>query len=249
MITLTGSARLISDLHLQPEQTLVNARFERFLAQCAAARIDALFILGDLFEYWIGDDARSDAFNAHVASLLKGLANTGVRIFFQHGNRDFLIGSAMADACGMVLLPEIAQVGAGETAILLMHGDALCTDDVDYQQFRAMVRAPGWQSGFLARPLNDRLAEVARLRAGSKQAMQDKSAQIMDASPGAVIEALRQYGCHRLIHGHTHRPGVEQLMLDGQSAERWVLSDWTATRGDALLLDADGHLSRLALTD
>ena len=249
MITLSGSARLISDLHLQPEQTQVNARFECFLAQCATARIDALFILGDLFEYWIGDDARDDAFNAHIARLLKGLADTGVRIFFQHGNRDFLIGSAMATACGMSLLPEISQVGAGETAILLMHGDALCTDDLDYLQFRTMVRAPIWQTSFLARPLSERLAEVARLRAGSKQAMQDKSAQIMDASPGAVTDVLRQHGCRRLIHGHTHRPGVEHLMLDGQPAERWVLSDWTATRGDALVLDADGRLSRQSLVD
>ncbi|OHC60330.1 MAG: UDP-2,3-diacylglucosamine diphosphatase [Rhodocyclales bacterium RIFCSPLOWO2_02_FULL_63_24] len=240
MLTIAGTARLVSDLHLRAERPDLTRRFAAFLADTASAKVEALFILGDLFEYWIGDDDLADPFNAQVCALLRNLADRGTKIFFIAGNRDFLIGETFAAAAGMRLLDEIERVGAGGAATLLMHGDTICTDDLPYQQFRRMVRAKEWQSGFLARPLTERRAEVESLRRRSAEAMLGKTAAIMDANPEAIRRALETHGCNRLIHGHTHRPGCEQLDMASGSAERWVLSDWDTGRGDALEIDAAG---------
>lgn len=240
MLNLAGTARFISDLHLRAERPELCERFAAFLADTAAARTDTLFILGDLFEYWIGDDDLADPFNAHVCALLRTLADQGTRICFIAGNRDFLIGDRFAAAAGIRLLGETEKVGAGGTATLLMHGDTLCTDDLPYQEFRRLVRAPQWQANFLARPLAERRAEVASLRRRSAAAMQGKTAAIMDVNAAAVKAALAAHGCTRLIHGHTHRPGYEALALDHGQAERWVLSDWDTGRGDALEASATG---------
>lgn len=240
MLTIAGTARFVSDLHLRAERPDLTERFADFLADTGAANVDALFILGDLFEYWIGDDDLADPFNAQVCKLLRGLANQGTRIYFIAGNRDFLIGEAFAAATGVILLSETARVGAGGTPTLLMHGDTVCTDDVPYQQFRQMVRSKQWQTDFLARPLSERRAEVADLRRRSAEAMQGKTAAIMDASTNAIQAALTTHDCTRLIHGHTHRPGHEHIQLASGSAERWVLSDWDTGRGDALEIDAAG---------
>lgn len=241
MLTFIGTVRFVSDLHLTAERTTVNARFAAFLADTARTRVTALFILGDLFEYWIGDDDLADPFAAGIAGLLHQLATSGTRIFFIAGNRDFLLGDDFFHASKMQRLDDAEKLGAGDTVILLMHGDTLCTDDLAYQEFRRMVRSENWQREFLARPLAERRAEVADLRQRSQQAMQEKSPQIMDVNPDAVRSALAASGCTRLIHGHTHRPGHECLTLaDGRAAERWVLSDWGEGRGDALELDANG---------
>lgn len=240
MLTIAGTARFVSDLHLRAERPDLTRRFGDFLAATAAARVDTLFILGDLFEYWIGDDDLGDPFNAQVCKLLRDLADQGTRIFFIAGNRDFLIGETFAAAAGITLLEETATVGAGGTATLLMHGDTVCTDDIPYQEFRRMVRSPQWQADFLARPLPERRAEVASLRRRSAEAMQGKTAAIMDANDAAIREALTAHGCTRLIHGHTHRPGHEVIQLTSGDAERWVLSDWDTGRGDALEIDAAG---------
>ncbi|MCX7155921.1 MAG: UDP-2,3-diacylglucosamine diphosphatase [Rhodocyclales bacterium] len=240
MLAIAGTARFVSDLHLRAERPDLTRRFADFLAATAAARVGTLFILGDLFEYWIGDDDLGDPFNAQVCKLLRDLANQGTRIFFIAGNRDFLIGETFAAAAGMRLLSDVETVGAGDTATLLMHGDTVCIDDLPYQEFRRMVRSKQWQADFLARPLPERRAEVADLRRRSAEAMQGKTAAIMDANGAAIREALTAHGCTRLIHGHTHRPGREVIQLASGSAERWVLSDWDTGRGDALEIDAAG---------
>jgi UDP-2,3-diacylglucosamine hydrolase len=240
MLTIAGTARFISDLHLRAERPDLTARFAAFLADTAAAKIEALFILGDLFEYWIGDDDLADPFNAQVCKLLRDLADRGTRIYFIAGNRDFLIGGTFAAAAGMRLLSDVETVGAGGTATLLMHGDTVCTDDIPYQEFRRMVRSPDWQRTFLARPLAERRAEVGNLRRRSAEAMQGKTAAIMDANVDAIRTALTAHGCTCLIHGHTHRPGHEVIQLASGSAERWVLSDWDTGRGDALEISAAG---------
>ncbi|TRZ97187.1 MAG: UDP-2,3-diacylglucosamine diphosphatase [Rhodocyclaceae bacterium] len=240
MLTIAGPARFVSDLHLRAERPDLTERFAEFLTDTAASGVDTVFILGDLFEYWIGDDDLADPFNAQVCTLLRNLADRGTRIFFIAGNRDFLIGETFAAATGITLLNEIEKVGAGGTPTLLMHGDTVCTDDIPYQEFRKMVRSGEWQADFLARPLPQRRAEVESLRRRSTAAMQGKTAEIMDASAAAIRAVLTANGCTRLIHGHTHRPGRENIALADGVAERWVLSDWDTGRGDALEIDGTG---------
>lgn len=215
-------------------------RFAAFLADTAAANVESLFILGDLFEYWIGDDDLSDPFNADVCNLLRSAADMGVSLYFIAGNRDFLIGPRFAAAARMLLLDETAKVGAGGTATLVLHGDTICTDDLPYQEFRRLVRGEEWQQRFLARPLAERRAEVECLRRRSAAAMQAKSAEIMDANDDAIRATLMRHDCKRLIHGHTHRPGHEAIELPSGMAERYVLSDWDAGRGDALEIGPAG---------
>jgi len=240
MLTIAGTARFISDLHLRAERPDLTERFATFLAATAAARVATLFILGDLFEYWIGDDDLADPFNARVCKLLRDLADHGTRLFFIAGNRDFLIGKTFAAAAGIHLLDETTRVGVGGTATLLMHGDTVCTDDLPYQEFRQMVRTREWQTSFLSRPLTERRAEVESLRRRSAEAMQGKTAAIMDANAAAIRTTLTTHDCTRLIHGHTHRPGREDIALPDGTAERWILSDWDTGRGDALEISGAG---------
>ena len=253
MVTIAGITRFVSDLHLRPERPDLTERFSRFLVDCAEQQIDALFILGDLFEYWIGDDNLDDPFVATIVAALRQLSDRGTKLYFVHGNRDFLIGHAFAAATGATLLPDLTvlklgavPVGAGDTpqdnlasirtSVLLLHGDTLCTDDHAYQNFRRRVRAPEWQQQFLAQSLRARRAEVATLRRHSAEAIREKSAEIMDVSPNAVRQTLATSMCRVMIHGHTHRPGRE--VIDATTgSERWVLSDWEYERGDALELN------------
>ena len=252
MKTFAGTARFISDLHLRPDRADLTQRFERFLADCVASKIDALFILGDLFEYWIGDDDLDDPSIARVVESLRQTTQTGIELLFLHGNRDFLIGAQFARATQARLLPETyviearnLPVGAGDTLsnadpvgrtrILLLHGDTLCTDDHEYQNFRRTVRSVAWQEQFLAKSLTVRRAEVETLRQRSKEAVRHKSMDIMDVNSLAVRETLAVSACRIMIHGHTHRPGRE--VIDAAfGSERWVLSDWDDHRGDFLEL-------------
>ncbi|MCX7161545.1 MAG: UDP-2,3-diacylglucosamine diphosphatase [Betaproteobacteria bacterium] len=240
MLTIGGTARFVSDLHLRAERPDLTGRFAAFLGDTASARAGALFILGDLFEYWIGDDDLADPFNAEVCKLLRKLVDQGTPVFFIAGNRDFLIGETFAAATGVELLPETATIDVAGAATLLMHGDTVCTDDSAYQEFRRMVRTQEWQTDFLARPLPVRRTEIESLRRRSAEAMQGKTAAIMDANADAIRAALDAHGCTRLIHGHTHRPGHEEIRLGSGKAERWVLSDWDTGRGDALEIGAAG---------
>jgi UDP-2,3-diacylglucosamine hydrolase len=229
------STLFISDLHLTEERPEANERFIELLEGEGRAA-DALYILGDFFEYWIGDDDLGEPFNAVIAGLLKDLTQRGVRVYLMHGNRDFLIGEGFCAATGAELLgdPTVVQIGGTDT--LLMHGDTLCTDDVEYQAWRRKARDPAFQADFLAKPLGERRKAVAQMRERSRQVVQEKTAEIMDVSDDAVRQALRTHGVRRLIHGHTHRPGRHVVDVDGERCERWVLPDWYG-RGGYIQLD------------
>jgi UDP-2,3-diacylglucosamine hydrolase len=215
----------ISDLHLTFERERINQTFFRFLGS-AARSAGALYILGDLFDYWLGDDDLDDPFHRSVADRLRGLADSGCAVFFMHGNRDLLISNEFARAAGIRLLPDPALVDLFGIPTLLMHGDTLCTADRDYQLFRAHVHSASWQRETLAKPLAERRAMALKLRQRSETSKLAKPEQIMDVSPAAVEQAFIQYGCSHLIHGHTHRPARHEHLVAGKPCERWVLSDW-----------------------
>ena len=223
-------ALFISDLHLTEERPEANEQFIDFLeGRARGAR--ALYILGDFFEYWIGDDDLDEPFNAVMAGLLRRLTAGGVALYLMHGNRDFLIGERFCAATGAQLLsdPTVHEIGAVKT--LLAHGDTLCSDDLDYQNWRRIARSADWQRDFLARPRAERRAMVRGLREKSKEVIQAKTAEIMDVNEAAVVQALRGHGVTRLVHGHTHRPGRHALTVDARPAERWVLPDWYGRGG------------------
>lgn len=227
----------ISDLHLAPERPRITGEFLRFTRDIAPAA-EALYILGDLFEYWAGDDD-DDALGLEVAGALKTLSARGTRVILMHGNRDVLMGGALARRCGAVLAGDPLAVNLYGTPTLLSHGDALCTDDADYQRFRAYARDPGNQQKFLAQPLAARREQMRGMRAQSEASKQQKADAIMDVSPAAVEALLRGHGYPRLIHGHTHRPARHVHTVDGHVCERWVLADWYE-RGSCLRCDASG---------
>jgi UDP-2,3-diacylglucosamine hydrolase len=229
------STLFISDLHLTEERPEANERFIEFVEDTARG-VEALYILGDFFEYWVGDDDLEEPFNAVIASLLAGLSASGVRLYFMHGNRDFLVGERFCAASGASLLsdPVVHEIQGVQT--LLVHGDTLCTDDVEYQAWRRKARDPAFQADFLAKPVAERRRLTAQMREKSKEVVRGKTAEIMDVNAQAVAEALRRHGVRRLIHGHTHRPGRHKV---GSDAERWVLPDWYG-RGGYLEVDRRG---------
>ena len=215
---------LISDLHLDPRRPRILDLFADLLAG-EARRADALYILGDLFDSWIGDDDDA-ALAAQVAQTTRALRDSGVPIWFMHGNRDFLLGADYAARAGMSLLADPSVVELGGERVLLMHGDTLCTDDTEYLKFRALVRDPRWQAQFLAKPLTERRAFAAQARGESRRHTSAAKPEIMDVNQEAVAAAMRTHGVHKLIHGHTHRPATHRFQLDGHAAERVVLGDW-----------------------
>jgi UDP-2,3-diacylglucosamine hydrolase len=215
----------ISDLHLAPERARIVEQFFRFVSG-AAKGAEALYVLGDLFEYWVGDDDLDDPLNRSVAQGFAGLAANGTAVHFMHGNRDLLVGAEFAARSRAHLLSDPTLIELYGQPTLLMHGDTLCTDDLEYQKFRAYAHNPQNQARFLAQPVSARHTELAALRQKSESAKQDKTAQIMDVNVGAVERALREAGYPRLIHGHTHRPGRHVHRVDGRDCERWVLGDW-----------------------
>lgn len=229
----------ISDLHLCPSRPAATELFLSFLGG-PAARTDTLYILGDLFEYWAGDDHLSDPFNAGVCAAIKAVADRGIPVFFLAGNRDFLVGQGFADACSATLVAEPVIRNIAGTPALLLHGDTLCTDDVDYQNFRAMVRAPQWRDEFLSRPLAERIAVIEGLRERSTSEKRRKPMELMDTNNDAVTAAFREHGVTRMIHGHTHRLARHEHRVDGKSCQRWVLGDWSAAMGNCLSCTADG---------
>lgn len=236
----------ISDLHLDESRPDITAGLLRFLSEQAPAA-ESLYILGDLFESWIGDDEKSILADS-VATALRTLADRGIPIRFVHGNRDFLIGDDYAARCGMQLLGETTVIDLYGTATLLLHGDTLCTDDLPYQAFRAQVRESGWQQGFLAQPLQARRNFAAQARARSQQHTRNASMDIMDVAPAAVAEAFRLHGASRMIHGHTHRPAIHPgINVDARSCQRIVLGDWHE-HGSVLSVQPSGaSLLKLAL--
>ena len=228
----------ISDLHLAAERPQITAQFLRFTTDIAV-HAGALYILGDLFEYWVGDDDNDDPLDITVSSALKALAGRGVPVFLMQGNRDVLMGNAFAERCGAGLLDDPELIDLYGTPTLLTHGDALCTDDTDYQRFRAYARDPGNQARFLSQPLAARHEQMRGMRAQSVASKEQKSEAIMDVAQAAVEDLLRRHDYPRLIHGHTHRPARHTHIVDGHTCERWVLNDWYE-RGGYIRCDAAG---------
>ncbi|MBS0455768.1 MAG: UDP-2,3-diacylglucosamine diphosphatase [Proteobacteria bacterium] len=237
----------VSDLHLDPVRPHIVAGFREFLRE-QAAHADALYILGDLFEYWVGDDDPQPA-ASEVADGLSALAATGVPIFFLRGNRDFLLRDVYATRCGMRILPDPCVIDLYGQPVLLLHGDTLCSDDVAYQAFRAQSREPAWQEAMLAQPLPARiaLAQQARMQSIEHQraVRPDATAQaagredITDVSTATVAATFARYGVATMIHGHTHRPAMHTLDVAGQPRRRVVLGDWYE-HGSVLRADTDG---------
>lgn len=243
LLSLPANAQrlaFISDLHLDSNLPRTVASFVQFLENLPQ-HADVLLILGDLFEYWVGDDDIARGSNLIVAKALRQARAKHMLIYLQHGNRDFLLGENFAEISGVELLPEAVILEIADEPVLLLHGDTLCTDDVAYQEFRAQVRSPEWQRNFLAQPLAQRLVQVEALRQRSMQETAGKTSAIMDVNADAVQKALHRAGCHKLIHGHTHRPATHRGSVAGETYERWVLSDWdfdhAPIRGNALMID------------
>jgi UDP-2,3-diacylglucosamine hydrolase len=214
----------ISDLHLHPSRPVINQCFLGFLENIQGTA-EALYILGDLFETWVGDDHPEPSY-APVRRALKRCNRSGTPVFLLHGNRDFLLGERFAAETGCTLLEDPAHIELYGTRTLLMHGDALCTDDRDYQTLRARVRDPQWQRRALALPLEERLALAAQARELSALTTSDKNDEIMDVNQQEVLRMFATHDVRLLIHGHTHRPGIHQLEYAGRERRRIVLGAW-----------------------
>jgi UDP-2,3-diacylglucosamine hydrolase len=214
----------ISDLHLDESRPGIVAQFERFL-ETVAPSAEALFILGDLFEYWVGDDSITLPFPARVAAHLRAAAER-VPIRFMQGNRDFVAAAGFAAGTGAAIIPDPTEIDLYGTRTLLLHGDTLCTDDAAYQAFRTQVRDPKWQAAALARPIAERIAIAEDLRLKSEGAKQGKALAIMDVAPATVEQVFAATGCTQMIHGHTHRPARHVHSVKGVERTRWVLADW-----------------------
>lgn len=219
----------VSDLHLAEDRPATTERFARFVAE-AVPGADALYILGDLFEYWVGDDGLALPFPARVAGLLRQAARAAPA-FFMHGNRDFMVASRFCAETGVRLIADPTVVDLYGAPALLMHGDTLCTGDHAYLAFRAQVRNPAWQAAALARPLEERVAIAKGMRSRSEGAKDGKDEAIMDVAPEAVERAFVESGCALLIHGHTHRPARHVHAAGGRECVRWVLPDWYGDGG------------------
>jgi UDP-2,3-diacylglucosamine hydrolase len=215
----------LSDLHLAPERPAAVAAFEAFCGG-PARNAEAVYILGDLFDSWVGDDELGDRFASRVVAAIRGVTQAGVPVYVAHGNRDFLLGERFAAATGAALLPERQLLDLGGTPTLVSHGDELCTGDVAYQQYRARIRDPASQRRLLRLPLFVRRLIARWLRRKSRDATALKPESIMDVDQDAVTAAFRDYSVTRLIHGHTHRPATHLLEIDGRACERVVLADW-----------------------
>lgn len=227
----------IADIHLCAQEPAITAGFLRFLRE-DAPQADALYILGDLFEAWIGDDD-PQPLHRDIAAALNTLHQQGVPCFFIHGNRDFLVGQRFARDSSMQILPETKLLQLYGRRLLILHGDTLCTDDVGYQKFRKKVRNPLIQKIFLALPLKWRLSIAARMRADSKASNRGKSLDVMDVNPQAVINAMQENRAEWMIHGHTHRPAIHDVPLNGKTGHRAVLGAWHEA-GSMITVSANG---------
>lgn len=229
----------ISDLHISLEKPEITRRFLAFLRD-RAPKAAAVYILGDLFDAWIGDDDFTPPSNA-IRKQLKKLTDSGTAVYLQQGNRDFLLGEKFAKETGVILLDEYATINLQGVPTLLTHGDLLCTDDRAYQAFREKAHSPQWQQSVLSKPLFIRLLAARWYRLRSYFHKRKKAQDIMDVNQDTVIAVMRKHHCLRLIHGHTHRPAVHDCTIDGQSAQRIVLGAWSKQAGEVLCWDGDGY--------
>ncbi len=229
----------ISDIHLNPDQPDLYLQFEEFLQ---SIRNDArqLYILGDLFDYWIGDDGTELLGHQKAVHLLKETSRNGIELFIMHGNRDFLIGEQFADAVGATLISDPHLIEINSQPTLLMHGDSLCTDDVAHQHYRRTVLSPKWQINTLQLPLQERLNRAMALRGLSQSNKSEMSAELMDVNPDAVAEAILKANARLLIHGHVHKPGIHQHAVGGSQRDRYVLGDWGGTTEGVIRADQRG---------
>ena len=215
----------ISDLHLTPQRPKTNELFFEFLSTIKPTA-EALYILGDLFEFWVGDDAVKIVGQTEVFSALKQVTEEGVHVYFMHGNRDFLVGDEFAKKTGCQILPDPSEIKLGDLKVLLMHGDSMCTDDTAHQQFRDLVNDPNWRREFLSYPVTERMELALTARSQSALHKSMTSMEVMDVNSTAVERAIEQRNVDYLIHGHTHRPGIHTLNINGKQVKRIVLGDW-----------------------
>jgi len=232
----------ISDLHLTQDRPLPATLFHEFMAE-VAPQAGALYILGDFFETWVGDDELSVEFNARVVRDLSELSRSGIPIFFLPGNRDFLVGEDFAHTAGLTLLTDPVRINLFGTPTLLSHGDIFCTDDAAYQTFRNQVRDRIWQAEFLAKSWDERRSLARALREHSELAKADKKPEIMDVNTEALDKSVREQDIRRIIHGHTHRPARHEFKVNGKTVERWVLPDWFESGGYLRCDDAGCRLA------
>jgi UDP-2,3-diacylglucosamine hydrolase len=240
-------ALFISDLHLQAAHPRTTQAFLNFL-QIQARQVQQLYLLGDLFEYWAGDDDLETPYNREIAEAIRQVSDGGVQVFWIAGNRDFLVGDGFAQAAGLTMLPDPSVITVAGRRLAIAHGDAQCTDDLAYMEFRAQVRQAQWQAQFLALPLAQRKAIIAGARKESQEEQRHKAMEIMDVNTAAVTALFDATATTTLIHGHTHRP-ARHLSGDGETARtRYVLPDWEydvkAQRGGWIAIDADGVIRR-----
>ncbi|MFI3186845.1 MAG: UDP-2,3-diacylglucosamine diphosphatase [Methylococcaceae bacterium] len=229
----------ISDLHLSLEKPEITHRFLSFLKN-RAPKASAVYILGDLFDAWIGDDDFTPP-NNKIRKQLKQLTNSGIPVYLQQGNRDFLLGKQFAEDTGVILLDEYAVIDLYGTPTLLTHGDLLCTDDLPYQVFRVKAHSPEWQESVLSKPLLLRLLAARWYRIRSYFHKRKKTQDIMDVNQDTVTTVMREKRCLRLIHGHTHRPAVHDFEIDQLAAQRFVLAAWSKHSAEALCWDSNGY--------
>ena len=227
----------ISDLHLQASQPEIGKQFLRFLGG-EAREAEALYILGDLFEAWLGDDD-PNPYYGEMKSALRGLVDAGVPVNFMHGNRDFMIGETFANETGVSILADPSVVNLYGEDVLLCHGDALCTDDVHYQQVRAMTRDPQWQEMMGAKSIEERIAFAIQARKESIARGESMSDEIMDVNQGTVVATLREHDVSTMLHGHTHRPAIHEVDMGDRTATRIVLGDWY-DQGSVVRWDENG---------
>ena len=229
---------LVSDLHLSPEQPATVERFLHFTRDRARQARD-IYILGDLFDAWIGDDNDADPYG-EIRNALSELAQSGTAVYLQHGNRDFLLGEVFCTQTGCTLIADEAVRDFFGKPTLLMHGDTLCTDDIAYQQARQLLRSEAFIADFLKKPLQERELIAAEYRKKSGEATSLLAAEIMDVNRQAVTDVMRKHAVCRLVHGHTHREAIHQLDIDGRTCERIVLGEWHPDHGMALSVSATG---------
>jgi UDP-2,3-diacylglucosamine hydrolase len=229
----------ISDLHISLEKPEITRRFLSFLRD-RAPKAAAVYILGDLFDTWIGDDDPTPPNNS-IRKQLKQLTSSGTTVYLQQGNRDFLLGKQFSEDTGVILLDEYAVINLHDTQTLLTHGDLLCTDDLPYQAFRAKSHTPEWQHAVLSKPLFLRLLAARWYRLRSYLHKRKKSQDIMDVNQDTVTKVVREHHCLRLIHGHTHRPAVHNFEIDNQPAQRFVLAAWSKSAAEVLCWDSNGY--------
>jgi len=227
----------ISDLHLTADRPDISQQFLSFI-QDSAPRAEALYILGDLFEIWLGDDAMTPT-HGIILNAIKSISDRGISVYFMRGNRDFLIGDEFAKACGCEILNDPSVINLYGTPTLLTHGDLLCTDDTDYQAFRAYIRDPKTIKQLMALSIEERIAKGREYRAGSQAANKEKPMDIMDVNQDAVLAMLREHNVEHMIMGHTHRPNEHSFELEGKPAHRIVLGDWHE-QGSQVYADASG---------